>query len=92
MPKKIDTLNNIPDKEQINFSDLLLKVFSNQKHLNCKEIEMQNYLVFDNHALGLGTFGTIFLGSNKNTKNFVAIKQINESDYRSYEIEKKYFN
>ena len=68
--QKIDIKKNNNDKMPINYSALLSKVFVNQKHLNCQEIELQNYLVFDNHALGEGTFGTIFLGSNKkNNKN-----------------------
>ena len=76
-----------PDTNNIKI-DILLNVFSNQKHLNCQEIEMENYFVFNNHALGTGSFGTIFLGSNKTTKNFVAIKQINKSYYYSYKNEK----
>lgn len=93
--KDINTEKNVLDlSKKNNYVDsleyfrILKHLFLPNDHLNSQELDFQNYYVYDNHVLGHGSFGNIFLGSDKKTGIRVAIKQIEESLYFSYKREK----
>lgn len=72
----------------INSPNIILKnLFNSCSYLNSQEIDFGNYYVFDKHALDSGSYGTVFLGCQKNSNLKVAIKQI--KDYDLYQREKE---
>lgn len=86
---KLETLFKLKEQTYSNKQFFLLqKIFDETAHLSLQEVDIGNFLIYDKHDIDSGSFGTIFLGCEKETKIKVAIKRIKKTNYDSYLSEK----